>query len=89
VNSIDLKGVKKAYFLGIGGIGVSAIARMFLLEGKAVSGSDTADSDLIQELRAAGAEVAIGNDVSHIPLDTDLVVYTIAIHGLPQSFLLR
>lgn len=84
---IDLKEVKRPYFLGIGGIGVSAIARMMIAEGKHVSGSDMSDSDLIHELQAAGANVNIGNDLSHIPTDTDLVVYSIAVpHYVPEFF---
>ncbi len=84
---MEFDSVKKVYFLGIGGIGVSAIARMFLLEGKEVFGSDTSASEIIKELEVAGAKIFIGQDISHIPDDTDLVVYTIAIpHFAPDFF---
>lgn len=87
MTDVDFKAVKKPYFLGIGGIGVSAIARMMMHEGKQVAGSDTANSDLIDELRKAGAEISIGNDLSHIPEDTDLVIYSIAVpHYDPEFF---
>ena len=47
---IDLKEIKKVYFIGIGGIGMSAIARMLLGEGKQVFGSDRAESLVTDEL---------------------------------------
>jgi UDP-N-acetylmuramate--alanine ligase len=74
-----LKDSKKVHFIGIGGIGISAIARMFLLEGKKVSGSDMSDSENISELKKAGAKIFIGHDAKNISKDVDLVIYTIAI----------
>jgi len=71
--------VKKVYFLGIGGIGVSAIARMFKSQGKDVSGIDASDSVIIEGLRKEGIEVIIGPNSSEIPESTDLVVYTRAL----------
>ena len=70
---------KNIHFIGIGGIGISAIARMFLLEGKKVSGSDMSDSKTINELQKFGAKIQIGHSETNIPKDTDLVIYTIAI----------
>lgn len=84
--SIELKQIKKVFFLGIGGIGVSALARMFLSEGKEVFGSDTSESLITEELRKLGATISIGQDVSFIPTDTDLVVYTIAITDFAPDF---
>ena len=52
--------------MGIGGIGVSAIARMLLAEGKIVSGSDTASSAIIDELRKIGAKVFIGHNAENV-----------------------
>ena len=57
---IDLNTIKKVYFLGIGGIGVSAIARMMKSEGKEVSGCDPSDSQVIEALRREGIEVSSG-----------------------------
>jgi UDP-N-acetylmuramate--alanine ligase len=71
--------VKNVHFIGIGGIGISAIAKMFLLEGKKVSGSDTSDSEIIAELFKAGAKISIGHDAKNLPKETDFVIYTIAI----------
>lgn len=67
------------HFIGIGGIGISAIAKMFLLEGKKMSGSDMSDSEIISELSKAGAKINIGHDAKNLPKETDLVIYTIAI----------
>lgn len=50
----------KIYFIGIGGIGVSAIAKLAMSAGATVYGSDLCDSDTIRELRQAGACVSIG-----------------------------
>ena len=81
--------VKNVHFIGIGGIGISAIARMFLLEGnppsqcfgetRKISGSDMSDSKIIEELRSAGAKIKIGHSEKNLPKELDLVIYTIAI----------
>lgn len=84
---VDLEKVKKPYFIGIGGIGISAIARMFLLERKRVSGSDRADSLVIKELREAGAKIFLDQKAENIPDGTDLVIYTIAIPEDNQEFM--
>lgn len=84
--SIELKQIKKVYFLGIGGIGVSAIVRMFLHEGKEVFGSDTNPSLITEELAKLGVDIFIGQDINHIPKDTDLVIYSIAIPHFAKEF---
>ncbi len=73
------KKIKNVHFIGIGGIGISAIAKMFLLEGKIISGSDMSDSKIIEELRSAGAKIKIGHSEKNLPKELDLVIYTIAI----------
>jgi len=70
---------KVVHFIGIGGIGISAIARMMFLAGKKVNGSDGADSEIICSLRKMGASIFIGQKAENISADTDLVIYTIAI----------
>lgn len=75
----DLTKIKKVHFIGIGGIGISAIARMMLLEGKEVSGSDLVKSLVTQELEEFGAKINIGQSLDLVPSDVDLIVYTIAI----------
>jgi len=75
----DLTKIKKVHFIGVGGIGISAIARMMLLLGKEVSGSDQSQSQITEELALAGAEIFLGHNAHNLPIDADLVVYTIAI----------
>ncbi len=100
---MDFSKIKTVHFIGVGGIGTSAIARMFLLEGSnsseasgrvRVSGSDMAESEITEGLKAAGVTVTICSDTermgifpqsaagrcpSSIPTNCDLVIYTIAI----------
>jgi len=75
----EFKDCKRIHFVGIGGIGISAVARMLLLEGKTVSGSDRSASVVTDELLAAGATVTIGQEKSNLPDECDLVIYTVAI----------
>ena len=85
---------KNVYFLGIGGIGMSALARYFLHEGYAVAGYDRTPSHLTAELEAEGAAVHYEDDVRLIPegfLDPNdtMVVYTPAVpqdHGEYRYF---
>lgn len=67
------------YFIGIGGIGMSALARYFLSRGSKVSGYDKTATALTKELEAAGAEIHYEDNVDLIPKDVSLVVYTPAI----------
>src|SRR3989344_4639794 len=83
----DLSKIKKVFFIGIGGIGISAIARMMHLEGKDVSGSDMAENELTSELKDLGIKVTISQGLELVPSDTDLIIYTIAIpHYDPVLF---
>ena len=67
------------YFLGIGGIGMSAIARFLKKRGDQVSGYDRTESPLTQQLVAEGIPVHYTDDPSLIPADVDLVIYTPAV----------
>ncbi len=74
----------RVYFLGIGGIGMSALARYFLYEGWQVAGYDRTATDLTRRLEAEGAAVHYEDDVALIPeafLDKErtVVIYTPAI----------
>lgn len=71
--------MKNSYFIGIGGIGMSAIARMFLLEGKAVSGSDLSQSMVTNELEKLGVNIFYKQEAKNISDNIDVVVYTPAI----------
>lgn len=82
----DLSKINKIFFLGIGGIGISAIARMMLLEGKTVLGSDIGENEVIIELKKFGALISIGQNAKFIPKDVDLIVYTIAVPRYDLKF---
>jgi UDP-N-acetylmuramate--alanine ligase len=64
------------HFVGIGGAGMSGIARIMLSRGIAVSGSDSAPSGLLDELAAAGARVAVGHAAGNLGAVDTLVVST-------------
>lgn len=73
--------IKKIHFIGIGGIGVSALARMMLTGGKRVSGSDATLSEITAGLVKLGATIHEGHDIAHVPHDCDVVVYSPAVRG--------
>ena len=81
--SLDLSSVKKirrVHFIGIGGIGVSALARMYLKLRAEVTGSDReADSPILAELRRLGAKITHGHKAYAVSKKADLIIYTIAI----------
>ncbi len=79
MNEINLEKIKNVHFVGIGGIGVSAIARMMLAQGKKVSGSDISESRITKELTELGAHISVGHKAENIPTNTDLMIYTIAV----------
>src|SRR4051812_38501594 len=76
---VELNNINEVYFIGIGGIGMSALARYFLSKGKKVSGYDKAESDLTKELIEEGIPVHYHEDVNMIPKNAELVVYTPAV----------
>lgn len=84
---IDLTKINKVHFIGIGGIGISAIARMFMLEGKEVSGSDRGASLVTDELAKLGAKIFLEQKAENISDDVDLVIYTIAISEDNSEFI--
>lgn len=67
------------YFLGIGGIGMSALARFFHRRGDNVSGYDRTPSPLTAELEAEGIAIHYEDNPERIPSEVDLVVYTPAV----------
>lgn len=80
-----LKDIKVVYFIGIGGIGMSAIARFFQSKGVKISGYDKTRTVLTNELEAAGIPVHYEENVDLIPKDADLVVFTPAIPETHQE----
>ena len=79
MHNLDLSKIKNVHFIGIGGIGISAVARMMFSLGCNVTGQDMQDGEIIFELRKLGLDIKIGQSVENIPTGTDLIVYTIAI----------
>src|ERR1700674_516162 len=73
----------KIHLMGIGGTGVSALARVFLARGDEVSGCDVNESTTTAELEGAGVRVKVGHDPEHV-LFQDLIVYSGAIKGSPE-----
>lgn len=76
---MDFNAIKKVYFIGIGGIGMSALARYFRLHGAEVYGYDRTETDLTRALVAEGMYVHYTDDVSMIPQGVNLVVWTPAV----------
>lgn len=70
--------VKKVHFVGIGGIGMSGIAELLINLDFKISGSDLADSELIQNLRNKGADISEGHATSNLK-DADVLVYSSAV----------
>jgi UDP-N-acetylmuramate--alanine ligase len=75
---IKLSNFRHIHCIGIGGIGLSAIAEIFLSRGYWVSGSDMKESDVTEKLKNAGALIFIGHEEGN-SLGADLVVYSAAI----------
>ncbi len=70
---------KKYHFIGIGGVGTSALAAVLMKEKAIVSGSDTQDSVLTERLLAGGAAVKMGHSAANLPEDIDGVVISAAV----------
>lgn len=84
---MELKDIKSIYFIGAGGIGMSAIARYFMKKGKNVAGYDKTPSNLTRQLEQEGMDIHYDENVDSIPeacknKENTLVVYTPAI---PES----
>ncbi len=76
---MHIKNLQNVYMVGIGGIGMSALAQLFLHQGKTVSGSDREESPTTSLLADKGVNVCIGHDRCNIPADTELLVYSDAV----------
>jgi len=89
---VTLENYKNIYFLGIGGIGMSALARWFIKSGMNVSGYDKTSTKLTDTLREEGMAIHFDDSVSSIPKevvdgkDTTLVVFTPAIPKDHQEY---
>lgn len=73
---MDVAGFKHVHCIGIGGIGISGVAKFLQAKGVSVSGSDAKHSMITEGCVALGIAVSIGHDAKNIPEETDLIVYT-------------
>src|SRR3954447_6425511 len=76
--AVSADALGSVHFIGIGGAGMSGIARIMLARGQRVSGSDAKDSRTLTALRALGATVHVGHDARHV-IDADTVAVSSAI----------
>ena len=67
------------HFVGIGGIGMSALARLYRARGEEVTGSDASDSPLLEALRDEGMGVFVGHSAFQVSTDVEVVIYSEAI----------
>ena len=74
----EMKDIRSVFFLGIGGIGMSALAQYFLRRGIKVSGYDRVETPLTQQLQSKGVDIVYEDDIRHAGTP-DLVVFTPAI----------
>jgi len=79
---MNVRQLKRVYFVGIGGIGMSALARFFKQQGTTVTGYDRTETELTKKLVAEGMDIHYADDVALLDKETELVVYTPAI---PQN----
>lgn len=78
MSRVQLSNLGRAHFVGIGGAGMSAVARVLIARGLPVSGSDSADSPGLRALQALGATVFVGHEPAHVD-GADTVVVSTAI----------
>lgn len=76
MSKVSLKDITRIHFIGIGGIGMSALARCLLNEKKNVSGSDRALTPITQALQAEGIKIYTEQVAANISNDIEMVVYT-------------
>ncbi len=76
---MNLKDIHSVYFIGIGGIGMSALARYFRMLGSDVHGYDRVESRISRELTNEGMDIHYEEDINAIPNNVDLVIYTPAV----------
>jgi UDP-N-acetylmuramate--alanine ligase len=76
---LDLTRPCRLHIVGVGGVGMSAIALLLTRMGHVVSGSDLKESVSLARLEAAGVHVEVGNRAENVPRDADAVVFSTAI----------
>ncbi len=83
---MEMETAQRIHFIGIGGIGMSALARFFLHEKKQVSGSDRAPSDITAALEREGATVFKGHNAENVTLECEMVIYTEAVNEKTEGY---
>ena len=76
---MKLREYKNVHCIGIGGIGLSALARYCHAHGAKVTGSDTGTSRITEDLQKEGVVVYSGHNAAHLSPEADLIIYTIAV----------
>lgn len=76
---MDTTHIEQVHFIGVGGVGMSGIARVAFDQGIRVSGSDLKESRYTKQLREAGIDVFIGHDPANIPAGNPVIVVSTAI----------
>ncbi|MCB9264203.1 MAG: UDP-N-acetylmuramate--L-alanine ligase [Lewinellaceae bacterium] len=84
---MNLTDIKTVYFIGIGGIGMSALARYFNGRGAEVLGYDKTETLLTKKLVEEGMKIHYTEDISQVPKGVDLVVYTPAVPASHRELL--
>ena len=84
---VDLKNISRVYFIGIGGIGMSALARYFSSKGVAVSGYDKTETILSKQLQNEGINIHYTDDINLLDRDAQLIVYTPAVPKEHKEFI--
>jgi UDP-N-acetylmuramate--alanine ligase len=78
---------RRVHFIGIGGIGMSALARLFKSRGYKISGSDLSKSEITDNLEKEGIEIFLEQKAENISSDIDCIVYTIAVKNDNPEFI--
>jgi UDP-N-acetylmuramate--alanine ligase len=76
---LNLDNIQRIYFIGIGGIGMSALARYFVQHGKAISGYDKTPTALTHELHNEGIQITYEDSLETLDKSAELVIFTPAI----------
>lgn len=79
LDALNISNIRSVFFIGIGGIGMSALARYFHSKGMKVGGYDRASTELTEALRTEGISIVYEDDPLLVMDDADLIVYTPAI----------
>ena len=82
---IDINNISAVHCVGVGGVGVSAIARFFRHRGVDAGGSDASMSPVVEGLREEGIDVAVGHAAANVPANADIIIHSIAVpHENPE-----